>query len=131
MHRFLEHPGEVDLVVEAPSEEGVFAETAIAFAELLDAGPGSRNGEREVELAAPDLARLLVEWANELIYLAEVDGFVPERVAELHLAPGRLHARVEGRLGAEPAHLVKAATLSNLRFELAGDRWHARLVLDV
>jgi hypothetical protein len=50
---------------------------------------------------------LLVDWLNELVFLAEVEGFVPESVERLELGDGlqATLAAVRGR----PRHLVKAA----------------------
>jgi SHS2 domain-containing protein len=129
MHRFVEHTGEVQLELEARTEEGVFTEAASAFRELVGAGDG--EGERrEVQLSGADRALLLVEWVNELVFLAEVEGFVPVRVRSVELSPGGLRATVEGHRGRVP-HLVKAVTLNDLKLERTDDTWHARLVLDV
>jgi SHS2 domain-containing protein len=130
-HRFLEHTGEVAVLVEAASEEEVFTEVLDAFATLVSRGEAGRPGRRIVEISAADRPSLLVEWTNELVYLAEVDGFVPERIEELVVRPSTVRAAIAGRLDAAPANLVKAATLSGLEFEEAGDGWRAQVVLDV
>lgn len=129
-HRFADHTGEVELLTEAGSEAEIFAEVARAFAELVDRGSAGRPGRRHVALRAEDRAALLVDWVNELVYLAEVDGFVPGR-AEIRIDGATLDASLTGRLDAAPANLVKAATLSGLEFEEGPDGWRARLVLDV
>lgn len=130
-HEFAEHTGEVEIVAEAGREEDVLVEVLEAFAELVGPGTDGRPARREIELDAPDRASLLVDWVNELVYLADVDGFVPEAVAELSLEGTRLRATVEGRAGAGPAGLVKAATLNGAELERREDGWRARLVLDV
>jgi SHS2 domain-containing protein len=79
---------------------------------------------------ADDPALLLVGWLEELIYLAETEAFVPERIESLDGGDGWLHARVEGHAG-EPSHLVKAVTLHRLEFRQHGQSWRARVVLDV
>ncbi len=73
---------------------------------------------------------LFAEWLAELAFLAETEGLVPERIAELALDSERLEATVEGRL-AEPRHLVKAVTYHRLEFGPNGDGWRATAVLDV
>jgi SHS2 domain-containing protein len=130
-HRFLDHTGEVAVLIEAASEEAVFAEMLEAFSALVARDHEGTPGRRTVEISAADRPSLLVEWTNELVYLAEVDGFMPERVEELVLGPGALRATIAGRLDAAPANLVKAATFSGLEFEKAGDGWRAQVVLDV
>jgi SHS2 domain-containing protein len=128
--RWVDHTSELELEIEAPSEAAVFAEALTAFAELAGDGSGPVV-LREIEADASDRALLLVDWLNELVYLAETEQFVPERLVSLEVADGKLRAEVEGRRG-EPRHLVKAVTL--YRLELRRDAkvgWRARVVLDV
>jgi SHS2 domain-containing protein len=128
-----EHVGELALWIEAASEEDVFAEALAALADLL-AGDGSVGGSpaewREVAADGADRAVLLADWIEQLAFLAETEGFVPDAVDELVLAPGALRATVGGHRGAPP-HLVKAVTYHGLRFERRGSGWRAEAVLDV
>jgi SHS2 domain-containing protein len=130
VYRWLEHTAELGLEIEAPSREAVFEEALTAFAELVGAGTGPPL-TREVELEADEPALLLVEWLNELLYLADAEQFVPERITSFELVSTRLRARVEGRLG-ERGQLLKAVTLHRLEFrEDATVGWRAHVVLDV
>ena len=129
MHRFVEHTGEVELEIEASTEKGIFAEAVSAFGELVRGGRGDA-ARHEIEVLAGDRALLLAELVNELVFLAEVERFVPERVGVLELSDGRLRATLEG-VRSRPSHLVKAATLNRVKLERTDDGWHARLVLDV
>jgi SHS2 domain-containing protein len=128
--RWVEHTAELELEIDAQSEAAVFEEALAALKELVGDGGGPRV-TRELSVEADERALLLVEWLSELVYLAEAEQFVPERVASLELGDGSLRATVEGHRG-EPAHLVKAVTLHGL--ELRRDDkvgWRARVVLDV
>jgi len=129
-YHFVEHVGEVELELEAPSEAGIFDAALAAFAELAAADGSGEPAAHEVELAAPDRALLLVDWLNELIYLAEVERFVPEHVASIQIAGGRLHATVAGHRD-QPRHLVKGVALNNLELVEERGGWHGRVVLDV
>jgi SHS2 domain-containing protein len=129
MFRWIEHTAELELELEAESEREVFAAALAAFAELTADGDGPPL-EREIHVDAGGGAMRLVAWLEELIYLSETDGFVPERIESLELGGDSLHARVSGHAG-EPAHLVKAVTLHRLELRPDGDRWRARVVLDV
>lgn len=129
--RFLDHPGEVELVVDAAGEPEIYGEALHAFAELVEQDTGGRPGQRHIRLEAPDRVSLLVDWLNELVYLADTDGFVPERIETMSLEGTRLDATVSGRLEAAPSSLVKAATFSGAAFERGAHGWCARIVLDV
>jgi protein archease len=127
-----EHTGELELWVTAGSASEVFEEAVHAMAELLGGEEGS-TGAPEARLIAVeggDHARLLVGWLEELAFLAETEGFVPEHAEELRLAPAGVSARIVGRIGSPP-HLIKAVTLHRLAFEPEGDDWRARVILDV
>jgi SHS2 domain-containing protein len=129
VYRPIEHTGELELLIEAPTEEAVLAEALAAFAELVgdDGGPDSER--REITLAGDDRDLLLADWLNELGYLADAEQFVPARLSELE--GGSLRATVNGRRG-EPRPLVKAVGRYGLEYGRGLDRgWRARLVLDV
>jgi SHS2 domain-containing protein len=131
VYTWVEHTSELELAIEAPTEAAVFTDALAAFAELMR-DDGSLDAERwEIELRADDRAALLAEWLEELVYLADVQQFVPEHLIDLQLDAGGLRATVRGHRG-EPSALVKAVTRHRLSFE--ADReggWHARVVLDV
>lgn len=127
---FVDHGGEVEVELESSSEAGIFEEALGALAELVSTGEGGAAAAHEVELGSRDRALLLVDWLNELVFLAEVEQFVPEGVDSIELAGDTLHASVRGRRG-RPRHLVKAVTLNRLDLRQEGDGWHARVVLDV
>ena len=135
MYRWSDHTGELGLKIEATSEAGVFEEALAALGELLggEAGGGPADGEsvsRRVEAAAPDRPALLAAWLEELLFLAESERLVPERVARLDLTDTGLVATIEARRGS-PRPLVKAATYHRLSFRREGDAWRATVVLDV
>jgi protein archease len=129
-HRFAEHVSEVELELEGSSEEDLYLEALAAFRELVDGATTHGTAFRhEVVLADAEGSLLLVDWLNELVFLAEAEGFVPERVERLELGDG-LRATLSGVRG-RPRHLVKAATLHDLQLSNRGEVWHARVVLDV
>jgi SHS2 domain-containing protein len=131
VYRWIEHTGELKLLIEGPTEEAIFGEALAAFAELVgdDGGPDSER--REVELEGDERDVLLADWLNEFVYLADAEQFVPEHLSELELEDGRLRATVRGRRG-EPRPLLKAVSLHSLEYERRPEAgWRAQLVLDV
>ncbi len=128
MYRFVDHTSELELELEAESAEQVLEDALHAFAELAGSGSGEPV-EREIELEEPDLPALLASWLDELLYLAETDGLLPDE-AEVALAGTRLTGRVRLRHG-EARPLVKAVTLHRLRFRRDNGVWRGRVVLDV
>ncbi len=128
MYRFVEHTAELEVELEADSAEGILEEALRAFGEL--AGPaGGEPVERRVDLEATDLPALLAAWLDELVFLAETEGLVPES-ADISVSGTRVTGVVHGRRG-EPRPLVKAVTLHRLRFGRRDGAWRGRVVLDV
>jgi SHS2 domain-containing protein len=129
----VEHTGELEVEIEAPTERGVFEHGFEAMRELLtgeSGGAGSPARPRRVSVRAPDRAALLAEWLAELAFIAESEALVPERLASLELGDDELSAVVEARK-ASPPHLVKAATYHRLSLERTREGWRATVVLDV
>ena len=128
MYRFVEHTAELEIELEADSPEGVFDDARRAFVELAGAGTGDVV-ERRISLEASDLPALLAAWVDELVFLADTEGFVAES-AELSLTGSSVTGVVRGRRG-EPRPLVKGVTLHRLRLTGKDGLWRGRIVLDV
>jgi SHS2 domain-containing protein len=129
-YRWIEHTGELELELEASSEQGVFEAGFEAMRELMGA---SSEGDRiviPVALPGRDRAALVADWLGELAFLGETRGLVPDRLSEFELDEDGLRATVSGRRG-RPSHLVKGATYHRLRFEPVANGWRALVVLDV
>ena len=131
-YRWVDHTAEVEVEIEAASEREVLEDALRAVAELLGARiEASADAEqRSLTLTAADRPALLAAWIEELVFLAESEGFVATRIDAVELSAAELRATVAGALD-EPPPLVKAVTYHRLAFEPAGDGYVARVVLDV
>jgi protein archease len=77
------------------------------------------------------IAALLAAWLEELVFLAESEGFVATRVVSLELDDeSGLQATVAGVID-DPSPIVKAVTYHRLTFEARRDGYTASVVLDV
>jgi SHS2 domain-containing protein len=148
-HRHLDHTGDVAFELWAPTEEALLREGALAAAEILvggelprptsdpRAGRPSLPEHRTLRLDTIDREDRLVQWLNEVIYLAVHEGqLVVDAELELQDQPGggALTARVRlaplgpGELDTE----LKSATYHDLRVQRDEDgAWRARVVIDV
>jgi SHS2 domain-containing protein len=130
VHEWVDHTSELELRIEAPSPEEAFSEAMAALGELLDGDVSGTADEHEISVSAPDQATLLAEWLNELVYLAETSGFVPNRIERVSLGDTVMDATVAGIRG-EPRPLVKAVTYHRLELTDTDDAWRARVIFDV
>jgi SHS2 domain-containing protein len=130
VYRWVDHTSEVELEIEAADEREVLEDAMRALAELLGF-EGSGDEVRSVTVQGADRPALLAAWLEELVFVAEVEGFVATRVVELAFLTGHgLNATVAGVVD-EPPPLVKAVTYHRLAFERSGSRYVARVVFDV
>jgi SHS2 domain-containing protein len=129
VYRWVDHTAEVELAIEAGAEREVFADALTALGELLGIDDGDGQ-QRRVCVQAPDRPALLAAWLEELVFLAETEGFVATRLVQLALIGDRLDATVAGFIGS-PLPLVKAVTYHRLRFDRDGSGYVAGVVLDV
>jgi SHS2 domain-containing protein len=129
-YEWKEHTGELELQIQAPTEEAVFEEALQALEELLGDEASEELVSREVAVKAEDRGALLAQWIEELVYLAETDDLLPTRVTAISFTTDGLIATVNTRL-AKPRHLVKAATYHRLEFEPSDGGYCATVVLDV
>jgi SHS2 domain-containing protein len=127
---WVEHTGEIELTVEACSAEQVLAEATVAVAQLLGRGGEGVPVVHELVVDATDRPALLVAWLEELVFLAETEAFVPERIVGIEMTDHHTRGSVEGRQG-RPSHLVKAVTYHDLVFKQSDGGWRAQVVLDV
>jgi SHS2 domain-containing protein len=136
--RFLQHTADVGIEVEAESLDECLARAAAALFAMMfvppeRTEPGSEKVV-EVSVEAEDPEALLVAWLQELLYMSEV-----EHLLFLWFEVETDGRRLKGRAGGRPISpeiepagpLVKGVTQHGLRVGRDGDRWIARVIVDV
>jgi len=90
---------------------------------------------RQIQVTAKDREALLVAWLSELLYLYEVEDFLPVEYSIVGLNEQRLEAKVRGDILDPSRHslkgLVKAATYHRLEVKEVDGKWQVQVVLDV
>lgn len=132
-HRWVDHTSEVQLEVGGGSFAELAAEAGRALADLLLRGaPAEPEGEpRALEVSSHDREALLVDWLNEILYIAETALWVPVEFEVLEASGTHLAARARGMPVDLPPSLVKAATFHGLRVEEGADGLRAEVIFDV
>jgi len=89
----------------------------------------------EIEITSHDLPGLLVNFLNEIIFLAETSDVLPLRIVSLHIDGTALSARMKGcryRPGIHTRNLcIKAATYHGLTIEETDGKVTVRVIFDV
>jgi SHS2 domain-containing protein len=78
-----------------------------------------------------DREALLVDWLNEILFLAEVERWVAVEFDILETSSERLKASARGVPVEEPPTLVKAATFHGLAVEERDGGLQAEVIFDV
>lgn len=129
----LEHVGEVRLRVRGPSIGALAVEAgrALASLELGRPAPPGRGDPRAVEVRSTDREALLVDWLNELIFLAETQCWVATEFEIESESDSHVRARARGVDVEEAPARVKAATFHGLRVTPVPEGLEAEVVFDV
>jgi SHS2 domain-containing protein len=130
----LGHTSEIGLRVRAPTLVDLYCCLAQAMIALTgaEAEPEADPVFFEVDLTAVDLESLLVDWLNEILYLHEVAGIVPDTINIDVLSPHAIQATVMGRRAhATPDLQIKAVTYHQLQIGQEGAGWKAEVFFDI
>lgn len=132
-HRFLDHTSEITLHVGAPDWPGLLAQAGKGLAELLlQEAPAEPDGDwRLLEVSSHDRESLLVDWLNEIIYVAETGRWVPLEIEVPEASEAHLKARARGVTVEESPTLVKAATFHGLHVRDLVEGLEAEVILDI
>ena len=121
-HTWVDHTSEVQLQVGAESLAGLAVEAGQALSLLLlrgrrPSGVESAGPPRTLEVESVDREALMVDWLNEILFVSEVELWVPVEFEIEEASPTRLKASARGVTVDDPPSNVKAATFHGLRVE--------------
>ena len=133
--REIEHASETGFIAQADTLEELFSEAAKALFEVMtDTAKIRHSIERDVSLDASDAQQLLHEWLEELNFLSQTEREF-YNCFEVAIADNRLSAAVRGESIEQGRHEmraeVKAVTYGDFYLKKTGDKWEARVILDV
>jgi SHS2 domain-containing protein len=132
-HEMRRHTSEVALHVRAGSLGDLLAEAGRGLAEVELAGADCIPGgpARPIFVSSSDREALLVDWLNELIFLADLDRWVAMDFSIDLAESTQVRARVSGVTLEWAPSRVKAATFHGLRVENVPGGLEATIILDV
>jgi SHS2 domain-containing protein len=134
--RFLNHTGDLGIEIFGLSLTDLFENAGQAlFYVITDPSKVHEKIRKEVTLSYSDLETLMVDWLGELLYLHDVEGLLFSRFEVSDIQDGHFEARAWGEAFEAGRHgirtEVKAVTFHQLEVKQQGDRWRARVILDL
>lgn len=129
----VEHTADVGVRCWGATVEECFEQAAHGVLAINGAYVAGRGDREKVELDAPDLGAMLVDWLSEVLYLHDARDAVVTGLGVTSVTEGNLSGWVELRDRTEELEgtAVKAVTYHRLSVERANDRWAALFYVDV
>ncbi len=138
-YSFLDHTADVAVELSASTREGLYAEALWAFTDTVTDRSAVEPAEtHHLEVEAPSLEELMVEWLGELVYRFDVDGLLFRR-AEVRLEEVEGSLRLEVQAQGEPYDpdrhplkvAIKGVTYHGLEVRREADGWYGKVVFDI
>jgi SHS2 domain-containing protein len=132
-HERRDHTSEIELHIRAGSLGDLLAEAGRALAEAQLTGADCVLGgpPRLIRVSSSDREALLVDWLNELIFLADIDRWVAMDFSVDLAEETEVRARASGVTLQWAPSRVKAATFHGLRVVDVPGGLEADVILDV
>lgn len=132
MYEIVHHTADLRLNVGAPSLEELFRESLRAMTDCMRPAGIGQPAQRTITVQAPDATALLVDFLNEVLWLAHVHHEVFERAEFRVLAGTHLEAALSGHRAAEFGEDIKAVTYHEADIVQTGaGQWRTTLVFDI
>ena len=91
----LNHTADIGIIAYGADLKQTFANAARGLCSLITEPDKVDEGvHRDIELTAPGIESLLVDWLDEIIYLFGAENILFKRFDISHIAPTRLKAKV-------------------------------------
>jgi SHS2 domain-containing protein len=119
--------------VEAASWEALLIEAGRGIAELeLRGAPAGTGAEwRDIDVAGADREAVLVNWLNELVYLAEAEHWVATEFEPMTATGKRWVVRARGAIVSRLSGVIKAVTHHRVSVRAIPGGLVAEVVIDV
>jgi SHS2 domain-containing protein len=125
------HGSTAEIIIEDVDPVGLFSEALLGTSDVLSDATGGTPVTHEVRLGPAKLEGLLEAWLQELVRLAEVDGFIPERLDKERLESTTFSARIAG-VRDVPREEIRAVRFRGLETKRLDDgAWAAKATLEV
>ena len=131
----LPHTADIKIRAGAPTLVGLFAEACMALMQVMYGSDRKCGGAvREIDLDAPDIESLLMDFLSEVLYVSEVSGLVFARAA-VSISGRHLHASLAGEPFDPARHNtgtgVKGISYSGLLLRHDANGYMLEIVFDV
>jgi len=135
-HREIDHTADLAFEVWAPTLPGLYAEAAVALAELCyDREAVLATERRRLEVRVPSEEERLVRWLQDIYLLLEAELWLTARVSDVCCEADRIEGTLHGEAHDPTRHTlhteIKAVTYHGMHVAQQGDLWRTTVIVDV
>lgn len=129
--QILPHKADLQLKVFAPSKEELFLNSMRAMFEATETKGGKDEISQEIEISAPNLEQLLIDFLSEIIYLSETNNEVYHDIIFEKFSDSYLKGQLRGNKITKRRVLIKGVTYHNFQIQQKNGEWQATILFDV
>jgi SHS2 domain-containing protein len=127
----IDHTADIAIRVFGQDLETLFVTSAQALMELaFKPGHLRLKCQLPIQLSAPDVETLLIDWLNELLFLSEKHNLFFSCFRLNGLSPTGLSAVIDGMHSLVITQSIKAATFHNIAITETLEGFHTEIVFD-
>ena len=132
-YTIVDHTADWAIRISAPDTAQLLMTAAAGMNSLLVDNPDALTAgiSKKLEVRAQDLESLLVEWLNELLYWAEMDGLLFHKFEIHSVSETHINATCKGSRPDALLKHIKAVTYHDLKIERLDSGLGATVVFDV
>jgi len=128
----LPHTADLKIRVFGSSQEELFLNALLGMSESMRAEELGEKTEREIEVASPDLAVLLVDFLSETLYFSQVYREVYSSASFSEFSDKQIKGRLIGHKVKNFGEDIKAVTFHNLKIQQRDSGiWEAVVLFDI
>lgn len=132
MYDVVEHTTDLRLNVSAPTLDDLFRESLRAMTECMQPDGIGPEVRRTIAVDAPDRTALLIDFLNEVLWIAHVHREIFDRATFRNVSDVHLEAELSGHRVNALGEDIKAVTYHEADVtQRATGAWETRLVFDI
>ena len=133
MYKIIPHTADLKIWAQADSKQELFKEIARAMFSWAGYEEEKKAPiiEEEIEISSLDIESLLIDFLNELLFLAEAKRLKPIKINFPFFKKTSLKAKIIAKRLKRIGIQIKAATFHDLKIENKNGLWQAIVLFDI
>ena len=130
----IEHTADIGIKIQGNNLEELFESGFYGVLSIVAKRRPPESESKVVELTAPDKESMLVDFLNEILYLVNIENWLPAKIVELNIDENNLKSVISGKKFSSTDIIkteIKAATYHNINIKKNVDIWETNVIFDL